>query len=177
MVENKRPQQAVQPIMTFGTVSCTTRNGKDSEIQRIAKVASWQKTKVRLAFNESCEMGKTMLMVARETGVERASICRRVAELREAGLLWECGKHICKVSKSRAMHYTTNYRICLNHFIQVTKHVWVKYGMCVQVKLWEAIKAYVVEHKIDMGIFGLDSSEVRDIWEKEVKPIIDGELR
>ena len=177
MVENKRPQQAVQPIMTSGTVSCTTRIDKDSEIQRIAKVASWQRTKIILALQEPCEMGKTMLMVARETGVERASICRRVAELREAGLLWECGKHICKVSKSRAMHYTTNYRICLNHFIQVTKHVWVKYGMCVQVKLWEAIKAYVVEHKIDMGIFGLDSSEVRDIWEKEVKPIIDGELQ
>lgn len=177
MVENKRPQQAVQPIMTFGTVSCTTRNGKDSEIQRIAKVASWQRAKVRLAFNEPCEMGKTMLMVARETGVERASICRRVAELRDSGLIWECGKHICKVSKFRAMYYTTNYRICLNHFVQVTMCVWSKYGLCIQLPLLEAIKAYVVEHKTDMEIFGLDRSEVHDIWEKEVKPIIDGELK
>ena len=95
----------------------------------------------------------------------------------EDGLLWKCGKHICKVSKSRAMYYTSNYRICLNHFIQVTKHAWAKYGMCIQLQLMEAIKGYVIEHKTDMEIFGLGRNEVRDIWEKEVKPIIDGELR
>ena len=177
MVENKRPQQAVQPIMTSGTVSCTTRIDKDSENQRIVKIATWQRAKIILAFQETCEMGKTMLMVARETGVERANICRRVAELREEGRIWECGKHICKVSKFRAMYYTTNYRICLNHFIQVTMCALSKYDLCIQLPLLEAIKAYVVEHKTDMEIFGLDRSEVRDIWEKEVKPIIDGELK
>lgn len=177
MVENKRPQQAVQPIMTSGTVSCTTRIDKDSENQRIAKIASWQRTKIILALQEPCEMGKTMLMVARETGVERASICRRVAELREDGRIWECGKHICKVSKFRAMYYTTNYRVCLNHFAQVTKHAWAKYGMCIQLPLMETIKGYVIDHKTDMEMFGHDRSDVREIWENEVKPIIDGELQ
>lgn len=43
--------------------------------------------KVILTFLRDYLEGATRLQIARGTGIERATICRRVAELRERGLL------------------------------------------------------------------------------------------
>lgn len=43
--------------------------------------------RIILAFLRDYLEGATRLQIARGTGIERATICRRVAELRERGLL------------------------------------------------------------------------------------------
>ena len=43
--------------------------------------------RIILAFLQDYLEGATRLQIARGTGIERATICRRVAELRGAGLL------------------------------------------------------------------------------------------
>ena len=51
---------------------------------------------------------KTMLMVAVETGIMRASICRYVSQLRRNDSIYLIRKGICPISKCRAGFYTTN---------------------------------------------------------------------
>ena len=48
---------------------------------------------------------KTMLEVSKETGIERASICRRIAELRELNKIEVIRKGLCKITKHRAGFY------------------------------------------------------------------------
>jgi hypothetical protein len=54
------------------------------------------------------ERPKTMLMVALETEIRRANVCRYVATLRQHDNIYFVGKGICPISKSRAGFYTTN---------------------------------------------------------------------
>ncbi|NOZ35656.1 MAG: hypothetical protein GXO80_10210 [Chlorobi bacterium] len=51
---------------------------------------------------------KTMLQVSKETGIERANICRYVAEFRKQDNIQVVRKGICSISKHRAGYYTTN---------------------------------------------------------------------
>ena len=51
---------------------------------------------------------KTMLMVAVETGILRANICRHVAELSKENCIKIVRKGICPFSKHSAGFYTTN---------------------------------------------------------------------
>ncbi len=51
---------------------------------------------------------KTMLMVAVETGILRANICRYVAELQKQNRISIVRKGFCPISKHRAGFYTTN---------------------------------------------------------------------
>jgi len=51
---------------------------------------------------------KTMLMVAVETGILRANICRYVAELQKQNRISIVRKGGCPISKHRAGFYTTN---------------------------------------------------------------------
>lgn len=48
---------------------------------------------------------KTMLQVARITGIERANICRRVAELQDQNRIVLVCKSICPITKARAGFY------------------------------------------------------------------------
>jgi hypothetical protein len=50
----------------------------------------------------------TMLMVAAETGILRANICRYVARWQKQGSIHLVRKGLCKVSKHRAGYYTTD---------------------------------------------------------------------
>lgn len=50
----------------------------------------------------------TMLMIARQTGIERASICRRISTLRENKLIDIVRIDYCKISHSRAAYYSTD---------------------------------------------------------------------
>jgi len=51
---------------------------------------------------------KTMLMVAKEIGIERANICRYIRAMKKAGIVWLVKKDLCKVTKHRAGYYTTD---------------------------------------------------------------------
>ena len=50
----------------------------------------------------------TMLMVARATGIERANICRYVAEMRKADRIFFVRKGYCQLTKHNANYLTTN---------------------------------------------------------------------
>ena len=89
--------------------------------------------------------GKTMLQVAHESGIERASICRRMVELREANLIFALGKALCPISNARAMFYTTSPQMALNYFVSRTQSLWEQLPTDLQVDAIKAIKEYVVE--------------------------------
>lgn len=113
--------------------------------------------------------GKTMLEVAHETGIERASICRRMAELREDHLIYPLGRTICPISKARAMFYTSNPNIALNYFVGLTQSHWEELSTDLQVNAIKAIKEYVIEQNEPYMI----PDAIRILWESCIKPAID----
>ncbi len=50
----------------------------------------------------------TMLMIARQTGIERANICRYVAEMRKADRIFLVRKGLCPITRHTANFLTTN---------------------------------------------------------------------
>lgn len=61
----------------------------------------------RRVFKAFAERPKTMLEVARETGIERANICRYIAEFREADTVEVAFKNLCPITNHRANFYQT----------------------------------------------------------------------
>lgn len=57
--------------------------------------------------------GFTRMQIAKCLGIERASVCRRVAELRDANLVWVIGKGIDPVTKERAERLTGNMQVAM----------------------------------------------------------------
>lgn len=51
---------------------------------------------------------KTMLEVSKRTGIERASICRRIADLQKQNKAFLIGYRLCTISKHKAGIYTTD---------------------------------------------------------------------
>jgi hypothetical protein len=78
-------------------------NNKQSE----GKPIKWQSQRVRV-FTSLYNSPKTMLMVSHETGVERANICRIVAQLRRGNKIKILYRDLCKITKHRAGFYTTD---------------------------------------------------------------------
>ncbi len=62
----------------------------------------------KIIFQAFYNQPKTMLMVAVETGILRANICRYVAELQKQNRISIVRKGFCPISKHRAGFYTTN---------------------------------------------------------------------
>lgn len=69
---------------------------------------SHYKAQMKKVFKAFYEQPKTMLMVDRETGVNRANICRYVAMMRKENRITLVREGICKISKHRAGYLTTN---------------------------------------------------------------------
>ncbi|WP_066223365.1 hypothetical protein [Formosa haliotis] len=65
-------------------------------------------SQINRVFQAFFNAPKTMLMVSRETGIYRASICRYVAELRFEDKIMVVKNGLCKISKHEANYYTTN---------------------------------------------------------------------
>lgn len=59
-------------------------------------------------FEAFREEPKTMLQVARETGIMRASICRYVAHFRKINKIAEVRQGRCPVSKHQATFFSTD---------------------------------------------------------------------
>jgi len=68
------------------------------------KFSGSQENRIYQAFTRS---PKTMLMVAKCTGVERANICRYIAKLKKINQIQFVGFDLCEVSKVRAGYYKT----------------------------------------------------------------------
>ena len=68
----------------------------------------FQREKVYDLLSSPNPEGLTRLQIARCLGIERGSICYRVAELRDEGRLWVVKKGLCPISHTRAEFLTTN---------------------------------------------------------------------
>lgn len=98
----------------FGTITlnCTSRESKGNDFSRDAK----EDRQLSLIIDAFANKPRTMLQVARKTGIERASICRRVAELRKQHRIFLCGREICPISGHRAGYYTTSTKEAFIHY-------------------------------------------------------------
>lgn len=50
----------------------------------------------------------TMLMVSKETGIERANICRFISLWQKQNRVWLLRFNLCQISKHKAGYYTTD---------------------------------------------------------------------
>lgn len=82
------------------TTSLTGSGSKDSDNKYII-----QRNRV---FNALKESPKTMLMAAKETGIERASVCWFVREFRKNNLVQVHKVGFCPITKHRAAFLTTD---------------------------------------------------------------------
>ena len=68
------------------------------------------KTQIKRVFEAFELRPATMLTIARLTGIERASICRYVANMRENNSIFLIRQGLCPISGHRAGFYTTDER-------------------------------------------------------------------
>lgn len=68
----------------------------------------FQREKVFDLLSSPNPEGLTRLQIARCLGIERGSICYRVAELRDQGRLWVVKKGLCPITHAKAEFLTTN---------------------------------------------------------------------
>lgn len=113
------------------------------------------------------------MMIARAVGVERANVCRRVAELRKEGSIYSCGRHLCEITKARAEYLTCDKHTCFEHFLSSTEGIWARLQdqrMIDEAQL--AIWNYLFED--DFGAGGFYFQEVSEMW-PEIQTKIDKE--
>lgn len=53
------------------------------------------------------------MQIARCLGIERASVCRRIADLRDEGKVWVVGKGIDPITKERSERLTSNLQVAM----------------------------------------------------------------
>ena len=63
---------------------------------------------LQIVYRAFYSQPKTMLMVSFETGILRANICRYVAKMRKNNIIRPVKTGLCRLSKYRAVYYTTN---------------------------------------------------------------------
>jgi hypothetical protein len=122
MEEKKKATEATHHIHLNCTTNLTGSTCKDSENEYII-----QKNKV---FNSLKESPKTMLMVAKETGIERASVCWFVRDFRKNSLVQVHKVSYCPITKHRAAFLTTDKSLFKAHSDQFSLFdLWEKGGM------------------------------------------------
>lgn len=84
--------------------SAMNQSLRGGELGKYKHFEGQRKTIIRAFSNKHL----TMLQVAHMTGIERANICRRVAELRETDNIYLVRKGLCPITKHRAGFYTTD---------------------------------------------------------------------
>lgn len=73
-----------------------------------------QRKRVYNLLSEPNPNGLTRLQVAKILGIERASVCRRVAELMERNQCWVVKKGLCPITGERAEFLTSNVGVAIN---------------------------------------------------------------
>lgn len=57
--------------------------------------------------------GFTRMQIAKCLGIERASVCRRIADLRDEGKVWVIGKGLDPVTGERAEKLSSNIQVAM----------------------------------------------------------------
>ena len=65
-------------------------------------------TQFQIIFNELEKTPATMLMLAKQTNIERANICRYINTMKENNDVAIVKRHFCKVTNYLAAYYTTD---------------------------------------------------------------------
>lgn len=139
------------------------------------KFIAGQSARIRSAFSHE---PKTMLQVARETGVERANVCWEVHDLREDGSVHLVRRGICPISRSRAGFYTTNpngWYYFLSRFADTIKNLQIDTEDDPFLMVCQAVKSYY-ESNYDSARTIVPPA-VQEHWEKTLKPLIDREVQ
>ena len=183
--KENRPQHPCQERPEYKNV--LSRKGKGSENKPYfqepqgemptPQLIHYQRQRISEYLARPSEKGATRLMIARATGIERAAVCWRVKELKEDGLIWSCGRHLCNVSKARAEYLTCDQHTAFEYYLRKTESIWAALRTederhAMQDAIWQ----YVIEGKGEIDIFGLNTSAVREMWD-EVKEVIDKEVQ
>lgn len=122
MEENKKATEAAHHIHLNCTTSLTGSSCKDNENEYII-----QKNEV---FNSLNKSPKTMLMVAKETGIERASVCWFVRGFRKNDLIRVFKIGYCPITKHLAAFLTTDKELFNDDSEQLRLFdIWKKGGM------------------------------------------------
>jgi hypothetical protein len=122
MEENKKATEAAQRIHINCINALTGYTCKDSDNEYII-----QKNKV---FNSLNESPKTMLMVAKETGIERASVCWFVRDFRKNNKVRVHKIGYCPITKHKAAFLTTDKALFKDDSEQLSLFdIWEKGGM------------------------------------------------
>ena len=85
----------------------TNNNPNAFQHKRQDKDKHFQQQRIRV-FKAFQNNPKTMLMVAIETGILRANICRFIAKWQKENKIHLVEKRLCKISKHRAGYYSTS---------------------------------------------------------------------
>lgn len=158
-------------LRAFNTLS----QGKDRDYSALFQRVRQQEQKIAACLAEPTEKGKTRMRIALETGIERANVCRRVAQLREQGRIWSCGRHLDSITGCRAEFLTTDQHTAFEYYLNATASIWAALPTEEERnEMHGAIWQYVIVRKDELTIFGLNASAVREMWDA-VKAAIDKE--
>lgn len=130
----------------------------------------WSPSGQRSRTFRAFQYPRTMLDVARETGIERSHICWYVHDLRKAGAIYPVKRGLCPISKTRATFYTTSIAQLENHFIWITHSVWKDLDSNDTIELWRAIRTYFTNDYRE-GVVAIPKNRKSE-WER-IKAIID----
>ena len=130
----------------------------------------WSPSGQRSRTFRAFQYPRTMLDVARETGIERSHICWYVHDLRKAGAIYPVKRGLCPISKTRATFYTTSIAQLENHFIWITQTVWKGLDSNDTNELWRSIRTYFTNDYRE-GAVAIPENRKSE-WER-IKAIID----
>ena len=132
-------------------------------------------TQSQRIYNEFEIAPRTMLQVSRATGIERANICRRVAELRRARAIYPVGRGLCPISKDRATFYTTSPRQAVISYVKLTKALWGNLNRETAIDVTRLIRDYVYALFDERRV--VVPASCFNVWWEKIKPAIDKEAK
>ena len=77
-------------------------------------MSKYKETQAKRLFTAFCKSPKTMLMASRSTGIERASVCRYVANWIKANRITPVKSGLCQVSNHNAVYYKATGTLHIN---------------------------------------------------------------
>lgn len=120
------------------------------------------------------QQGKTRMQIAIETRIERANVCRRVAELRKKGEIWRLGKHIDPLTKCAAEFLTSNEATAREYYLAITRTLWIGLDTTTKIAMQNAISEYAIERQGQIVGARFCTTNSRAVWDK-IKAILDEE--
>lgn len=99
--------------MDEDTFTYCSNNQKTKEEMITDNAIKIQRERIFNLLSEEDPEGLTRLQIARALGIERASVCYRVAELRDQGRIWVIKKGLCPITNTRAEFLTCSQDVAM----------------------------------------------------------------